>query len=844
MLCLILGLLLALTSSFAYAEDDEFWEFEDDELWEFEDGEFLSFEDDGFLEFEDDDTGFSSVSSDGEAEDIEYVPYDYDDIVIGNPTPLKGDFFTGLWGNATSDIDVRYLVAGYNLITWDSEISIFRFDRSVVNGAVVTGDSEGNRMYLLSLYSDLYYSDGTPITAYDYAFSVLLQSSAVISELGGHPAVYDYLVGYEDYAAGNTPCFSGVRVLSDSLILFTVKQEALPYFYELSYLAFYPYPIHAIAPGCAVYDDGNGVYIGNEDPSADEPCFTADTLRASITDPERGYRSHPDPVSGPYRIISFDGTKAVFEINPYYKGNEAGKKPRINRLTYMEASNDTMIQDLSEGKFALLNKVAFSDSIMKGLQLCMGNGQYTRSTYPRIGLTYILFNPDSTPVQELNVRKAIAYCLDKEQFISSYVGAFGLEVDGLYGLGQWMTNAATGALPYPLDPPENATKQEEEEYEKTVEAWDQLSLDQLIRYEVDVDAAIALLDQAGWTLNEQGGAYDPQKDQVRCKEINGQLCRLELTMGYRPNSDVEQKFNDYFVANLNSAGIRLTLEPLTFEQVVDAHVDRQAEELDMYYLGDNFNISFDPSLFFPNAADEQTSGTKKNSMNAVYRELDALARDMAATEQDDILAYVQKWLLFQERLSDDLPLIPVYTNIYFDFYTKELDEYWIEEHSSWAEAIVSARMRSLKSTDQDVADLEIELSFAEGSQELDVAALIGRPVHEAADYSGGALALFPEDIRSQIPEGFNTIYEFVAGEFNMEIEEDVSTIEMKYSFQTPYWEGETVYVLYGIPGKGSNVDWFVVEGTGLENGDVAVILEQEQWERLIGITFAIAVVSQ
>lgn len=67
---------------------------------------------------------------------------------------------------------------------------------------------------------------------------------------------------------------------------------------------------------------------------------------------------------------------------------------------------------------------------------------------------------------------------------------------------------------------------------------------------------------------------------------------------------------------------------------------------------------------------------------------------------------------------------------------------------------------------------------------------------------------------------------------------------MKYSFQTPYWEGETVYVLYGIPGKGSNVDWFMVEGTGLENDDVAVIFEQEQWERLIGITFAIAVVSQ
>ena len=44
-----------------------------------------------------------------------------DYLVVGNPTPMRGEFFTELWGNATSDIDVRDLLHAYNLIYWDGE---------------------------------------------------------------------------------------------------------------------------------------------------------------------------------------------------------------------------------------------------------------------------------------------------------------------------------------------------------------------------------------------------------------------------------------------------------------------------------------------------------------------------------------------------------------------------------------------------------------------------------------------------------------------------------------------------------------------------------------------------
>ena len=41
---------------------------------------------------------------------LSYPDRNYEELVVGNPTPMDGKFFTGMWGNATTDIDVRTLV--------------------------------------------------------------------------------------------------------------------------------------------------------------------------------------------------------------------------------------------------------------------------------------------------------------------------------------------------------------------------------------------------------------------------------------------------------------------------------------------------------------------------------------------------------------------------------------------------------------------------------------------------------------------------------------------------------------------------------------------------------------
>ena len=226
---------------------------------------------------------------------------------------MDGKFFTSQWGNSTSDIDVRTLLHGYRLVSWDREFGMFRENSSVVNGILITeNEDDDTRDYLLSLYSDLYFSDETPITAWDYAFSVLFQSNPIVKELDGVPLNAEYLLGYEDYVGGRTPYLAGVRVLSDTMIEFRVKRESLPFFFEFFRFAYEPYPIREIAPGCRVYDDGLGCYIDNEDQTSPVKVFSKELLEKTVMDPKAGYMSHPAVVSGPYVMTGWDGETCIF----------------------------------------------------------------------------------------------------------------------------------------------------------------------------------------------------------------------------------------------------------------------------------------------------------------------------------------------------------------------------------------------------------------------------------------------------------------------------------------------------------------------------------------------------
>ena len=345
-----------------------------------------------------------------------------DELRVGHTTITKGDFFTEMFGNDTADIDVRALLHGYNLVNWDQNQGVYLLDESVVESMMAVVDEVGNKTYFLGLYDDLYFSDGTPITAWDYAFSLLLMMSPEIEQIGGKIYRAEHILGYDEYITGQLPYLTGVGVIDDHQLAITLDHNFLPYFYETGLLLCVPYPIHEIAPGCKVYaggagDMGNGygygIYIGNEDPAVEEPIYTADLLRETILNPETGYNSHPKVVSGPYKMVDYDYETAHFEINEYFKGawvnntlpedfqfdaenldgvgsgsggnshtganyfpmtktDKDGNeyeillvKPTIERISFSLANNDTAVEDLHSGKFHLINKMVYGPVIME-----------------------------------------------------------------------------------------------------------------------------------------------------------------------------------------------------------------------------------------------------------------------------------------------------------------------------------------------------------------------------------------------------------------------------------------------------------------------------------------------
>ena len=596
-------------------------------------------------------------------------------ITVGNTTKVSGDFFTSMWSNNTSDIDVRTMIHGYSPVVWDSQVD-FVLDHMVVES--VEGAAAGaNTVYTITLQDDLVYSDGvTPITAADYVFSYLLCASAEVAQLGAQTRQYEHIVGYEAYASGESDVFAGVRLLDTYTYSITVKGAYEPFFYNYAYLRTNPYPISVIAPYCQVADDGAGAYLRSMDPEATEAPFTVQVLQETLLDPEKGYRSHPSLTSGPYTLTAYDAQtgQVDFAINPYYKGNYEGVRPVIDTITLVPVLPETMVEQLASGEIDLLNKCVDSDVILGSMALA-GDGVASRN-YARLGYGFCAFACELGATQSQSVRQAIAYSFDRDAFITEYLASFGIAVYSYYGVGQWMTLAAMGSLV-----PGNAQGEE-------ALAWEEISLEQLNHYDPDPEAALALLVEDGWTLNEAGEAFDPETDTVRYKEIDGALEPLAIRFAKVADNEGADLVVEQLSNTLPALGFDFSVEEVSFNEMLsDYYREDGQRKYNMNFMATNFANAFDPYYTF--ITDPAVQGAT-NTSGIADEELMDLAWEMRVTYPGQYLTYEENWLAFIERFNQVLPTLPIYSNIYFDFFTEWLQNYEPGVYYSWPVAILYA----------------------------------------------------------------------------------------------------------------------------------------------------------
>lgn len=612
-------------------------------------------------------------------------------ITVGSVTKVAGQFSTDMFGNNTSDIDIRALLHGYSTVAYTDDAS-YTLDETVAQVDVATEDDFGNKVYVFHVNDGLTYNDGTPITAKDYAFSVLLQSAPQMAELGASTSGYWHIQGYDQYASGERNYLSGVRLLDDMTFSLTIRANALPYYYELTYVNVTPYPISVIAPGCTVEDDGDGAYIDGE--------FTAAVLEKTMLDPETDYCSHPMVTSGPYQLESYNGEtgEVVLKANTRYVGNYAGQRPLIETVVLRETTNAQALAELADGTLDIVNKISDSQVIAEGVaQLSQGTLQ--ASNYLRSGLGFLALACEQGPTSQENIRKAISYCLDQDAFVTAFTGTYGQPVYSWYGLGQWMAS----------------------EYVSTAG-------EDLNTYEMNLDTATTLVERAGYVYNAEGDAFREGEDTVRYRLLRGtalneynaledpvveavqvgnkNLLPLEIKFARVENNRMCDLVVEQLVPNLEAIGFKVEVVDLSFEDMLAQYYREVPRECNMFALATNFTHVFDPIYTWDGEAQYQ------GYLNTTGIDSTRLARQAArlrGTTPGDTERYLQRWQQLMTIFNDELPAIPLYSNMYFDFYANRVQNYAANAHWSWSAAILYTWVAEPEETeDQDALTQEAE----------------------------------------------------------------------------------------------------------------------------------------
>lgn len=571
-------------------------------------------------------------------------------MVIGSITQVINEFYDTGFSTSETNYNMYDLIhGGYDTVVFSKE-GEFQYNDTVVASHEETENEDGTKTYTVTINDGLVWSDGTPITAKDYVFAVLLENSDEMAGVDGYPCNTGYsYVGYDEWLDGSADAFAGVHLVDDMTFSLTVKAEELPYHFDITYATIRPRPLHVIAPECDVEDTENGATITGD--------FTTELLQETINNVDTGYRYNPKVTCGPYLFDNFDeaSQQATLKANPEFVGDYRGVKPSIETLVIKTVSSDTMMNELESGSVDLLYSCSGGDTINAGLDL-VEEGKAADTTYMRNGYGKIQFDCSVFPTDSQNVRQAIAYCLDRNEFARQYTGGYGSVVHSFYGLAQW-------------------------EYQDSVE-WINENLN---TYEMNVDAAKELLEADGWNLNADGTPYSGTG--TRYKEVDGEIVPLVITWCNSEGNPVSELLATMLPETMAEAGIELQATTTDFATLQNGILHAGDTMYNMYNLATGFATANSPWYYF--SSDEAWMGNYNTNWIA-DEELNDAVVPLKSIPYEDSEAWLEAWQNFIKVWNEKLPDIPLYSDEYYDFYSTRVQGWENTATWGWQNAVLDA----------------------------------------------------------------------------------------------------------------------------------------------------------
>ncbi len=204
--------------------------------------------------------------------------------------------------------------------------------------------------------------------------------------------------------------------------------------------------------------------------------------------------------------------------------------------------------------------------------------------------------------------------------------------------------------------------------------------ERLNQYPYSLETAIELLEEDGWVYDENGGEY---KEGIRYKKTeDGEFIPLVIEWCSSENNPV----SDLLVVKLQenpdvaAAGMKINQTVMTFDELMlySYRDGSQGEKYgvptyNMFNFATGFTAVYDLSTTYTSDPELVKQGSNRNRI--FDEELEKLSKDMVKKDPDDKEGFKAGFVDFIARWNELLPDIPLYSNIYYDFYNDNIHNY-------------------------------------------------------------------------------------------------------------------------------------------------------------------------
>ena len=474
---------------------------------------------------------------------------------------------------------------GYvNTLVYDSLLKLnskIELESSMAEKYEIT--NEGKKL-VFKLKSGIKFHDGNPVTSKDVKFT--LESLANPKYEGDLASYVQSITGFKEFHEGKATELKGIVCPDDNTIEINFDTPYSPALINIGTLGILPAHIW----GKIDIDKW-----GENNEFVSKPVG-----------------------SGPYKFDSFKvGEFAKLVANEEYHNGA----PKIKNFVFKVVNEETSSAELINGSIDLaeLSNIKSDDAKTlneKGIEVLK---------YPNSKIQYMGFNLRNKTLQDVKLRTAIAYGIDREALVNGLLEGNGVVIN---------TPMVPSLWSYPKEG--------------------------LVEYKFDVEKAKALLKEAGYEDTNGNGIVDKGgKD-------------LELTLTVPTGDTVREKTGTIIQDNLSKIGIKVNIEAMEFKAVMQKVVGNH--EFEMYLMGNTLEADPDPT---PNWYSTQATDEKGvfgwNIAGFKSKEADNL---MDLNRKATVLEERAKILNdFGKLLNKELPWIPLYASDIVKAYNKNLKNY-------------------------------------------------------------------------------------------------------------------------------------------------------------------------